>query len=160
MEKQLNIQRLIVNVDSSDVVSLISSPSSTNRLTHPLVAECRGILQAFHQVRIGHCFRMANLAADSLARMGSLQQEAFVYYIAPPMFMLDVLFFDSASSSTPSVTAETETLVMLELSTLVALFFFNIPILQEAPTRLGGCYTGVRRRVRPSTPLPACRCCV
>lgn len=46
-----------------------------------------------------------------------------MYYIAPPMFMLDVLFFDSVSISAPSVTAEIETLVMLELSTLVALFF-------------------------------------
>jgi len=33
MAKQLNIHSLIVNMDSSDVVNLISSPASTNRLT-------------------------------------------------------------------------------------------------------------------------------
>ena len=46
--------------------------------------------------------------------MGSLQQEAFVYYITPPLFMLDILFFDSASSSTSNVTTVTETSVTAE----------------------------------------------
>ena len=73
MAKQLNIHSLIVNVDSSDVVNLISSLASTNRLTQTSVAECRDTLQAFHQVRLNHCFREANQTADSLARTGSSQ---------------------------------------------------------------------------------------
>jgi len=48
MAKHLNIHSLIVNVDSFDVVNLISSLASTNRLTQPLVAECKDTLQAFH----------------------------------------------------------------------------------------------------------------
>ena len=61
-----------------------------------------------------HYYREANQTANSLAKMGSLQQEAFVYYITPPLFMLDILFFDSASSSTSNVTTVTETSVTVE----------------------------------------------
>ena len=61
-----------------------------------------------------HCYGEANQAADSPAKMGSLQQEALVYYITPPLFMLDVLFFDSASSSDSNVTTVTETSVTVE----------------------------------------------
>ncbi|KAK9995840.1 hypothetical protein SO802_020526 [Lithocarpus litseifolius] len=114
MAQQLNIQSLIVNVDSSDVVTLISSPTSTNRLTQPLVAECRDTLQAFHQVQLNHCFREANQAADSLARMGCSRQEAFVFYFMPPLFMLDVLSSDNANSSPSNVSAASETIVMAE----------------------------------------------
>ena len=60
MARQFNIHNLIVNVDSSDVVKLITSSSSTNRLTRPLVTECRDILQIFHQVQLTHCYREAN----------------------------------------------------------------------------------------------------
>ena len=71
MAKQFNIHNLIVNVDSFDIVKLITS-SSTNRLTQPLEAECRDVFQAFHQVQLTHCYREANQAADSFAKMGSL----------------------------------------------------------------------------------------
>ena len=62
MAKPLNIHNLVVNVDSSDVVRLITSLSS--RLTQPLVAKCSDILQAFHWVQLTHCFKEANQAAD------------------------------------------------------------------------------------------------
>ena len=52
--------------------------------------------------------------ADSLAKMGSLQQEAFVYYITPLLFMLDVLFFDCASRNASNVITVTETSVTVE----------------------------------------------
>ncbi|KAL0000725.1 hypothetical protein SO802_014506 [Lithocarpus litseifolius] len=112
--KTFELHNLIVNVDSSDVVNLISSAASTNRLTQPLVVECRNTLQAFHQVWLNHCFKEANQAVDSLARMGSSRQEAFVYYITPPMFMLDILSFDNTNSSASNVNAMTETFVVTE----------------------------------------------
>ena len=37
-----------------------------------------------------------------------------MYYIMPPMFMLDILSFDNANSSTSNVNAATETIVMIE----------------------------------------------
>ena len=66
MARQLNIYYLIVNLDSYDVVKLFPSSSSSNRLTWPLVVECRDILQVFQQVQLSHCYREANHAVDLL----------------------------------------------------------------------------------------------
>lgn len=68
--KKLNIHNLIINVDSTEAIKLLSSPSCSNRLTQPLVNDCRDTLQAFQQVHLLHCFREANRAADSLAKIG------------------------------------------------------------------------------------------
>nr|POE82088.1 putative ribonuclease h protein [Quercus suber] len=114
MARQLNIYYLIVSVDSSDVVKLFSSSSSTNRLTWPLVAECRDILQAFQQVQLSHCFREANHAADLLAKIGSSQWEDFVYYVTPPFSLLDVLAFECASDNAPNVSINTEAIVSFD----------------------------------------------
>ena len=48
MTKSLRIEKLIVNVDATDIISLVSNSNSTNRLTWPLVADCMAILQTFH----------------------------------------------------------------------------------------------------------------
>ena len=37
-----------------------------------------------------------------------------MYYITPPMFVLDILSFDNANSSVPNVNVATETFVMIE----------------------------------------------
>ena len=37
-----------------------------------------------------------------------------MYYITPPMFMLDILSIDNANCSTPNVNTATETFVMTE----------------------------------------------
>lgn len=100
-------------MDSSDVVKLITSSSSTNRLTQPLVTECRDILQSFWQVQLSPCYREANQAADLLAKMGSSQREDFVYYVTPPLTLLDVLAFDCASGSAPNVSVS-ETVVSFD----------------------------------------------
>ena len=44
MAKNLNIQKLIINVDSIEVVNLITFNCIINRLMQPLVAECKAIL--------------------------------------------------------------------------------------------------------------------
>ena len=114
MARQLNIYYLIVNVDSFDVVKLFSSSSSTNRLTWPLVAECKDILQAFEQVRLSHCYRKANHVVNLLAKIGSSQHEDFVYYVTPPFSLLDVLTFDCANDSAPNVSVNPETTVFFD----------------------------------------------
>lgn len=40
MARSLGIQKIIVNVDASDINSLVSSSNSVNRLTQPPVADC------------------------------------------------------------------------------------------------------------------------
>ena len=54
--------------------------------------------------------------------MGSSQREDFVYYVTPPLTLLDVLFFDSASGSTPNVTIISETFVSFDTHFLAGLF--------------------------------------
>ena len=46
--------------------------------------------------------------------MGSSQREDFVYHVTPPLTLLDVLFFDSASGSAPNVTIISETFVSFD----------------------------------------------
>lgn len=41
MAKNLHMHNLIINVDSVEAVKLLSSSSNSNRLTHPLVNDCR-----------------------------------------------------------------------------------------------------------------------
>ena len=48
-----------------------------------------------------HCYRVANKAANSLAKMGRLQEERFVYFVTPLPSILDVFAFDSSISSLP-----------------------------------------------------------
>ena len=40
MARSLGIQKIIVNVDASDINSLVFSSNSVNRLTQPPVADC------------------------------------------------------------------------------------------------------------------------
>ena len=76
--------------------------------------DLKSIIPTTKSLASNHCYKEANQTADFLSKMGSLQQEAFVYYITPPLFMLDVLFFDSTCSSTSNVTTITETSVTVE----------------------------------------------
>ncbi|KAK7859306.1 hypothetical protein CFP56_006808 [Quercus suber] len=45
------------------VINLFSKPSYTNRLTQPIVNDCRNMLQAFQEYRMQHYFRETNRAA-------------------------------------------------------------------------------------------------
>lgn len=68
----------------------------------------QGILQAFHQVHLNHCYRETNQAADSLAfRWVACSRRLLFINVTPPLSMLNVLSFDSASRSAPNVTTET-----------------------------------------------------
>ncbi|KAL0015728.1 hypothetical protein SO802_002797 [Lithocarpus litseifolius] len=82
--KNLHIHNLIINMDSAEAIKLLSSSSNSNRLTPPLVNDCRATLQAFTQVQLTHCYREANGAANSLAKIGCAQLECFVSFVTPP----------------------------------------------------------------------------
>ena len=105
-------------MDSSDVVKLFSSSSSSNRLTWPLVAECRDILQVFRQVQLSHYYREANHATDILAKIGSSQRKDFVYYVTPPFSLLDVLASDCVSDNAPNISVNSEVAVSFDTHSL------------------------------------------
>ena len=69
--KNLNISKLVINVDATEVISLFSKPSSDNRLTQPIVDDCKNMLQVFQEYHMQHCFRETNKVADLLAKLGS-----------------------------------------------------------------------------------------
>ena len=48
MAKNLHIHNLIINVDSTKAIKLISSPPNSDRLTQPLVNDCGDTLQVFN----------------------------------------------------------------------------------------------------------------
>ena len=95
MVKSLNTNKLIINVDASKVINLFSKPSYANRLTQPIVDNCRNMLQAIQEFRMQHCFRKTNKTADLLAKLGYCQIESFVSYVTPPLVVLEALAYDS-----------------------------------------------------------------
>ncbi|KAK9999743.1 hypothetical protein SO802_019346 [Lithocarpus litseifolius] len=60
MAKNLNITKLVINVDAAKVISLFSKPSFDNRLTQPIVDDCRNMLQAFQEYHMQHVLLQGN----------------------------------------------------------------------------------------------------
>ena len=94
MAKNLNIAKLVINVDAAEVISLFSKPSSDNQLTQPIVADCRNMLQVFQEYHMQHCFRETNKVADLLAKLGRGQSEPFISYVTPPFVVMKALSID------------------------------------------------------------------
>ena len=98
MAKNLNISKFVINVNATEVISLFSKPSSDNRLTQPIVDDCRNMLQVFQEYHMQHCFRETNKVADLLAKLGCGQSESFISYVTPPFVVMEALSFDCISA--------------------------------------------------------------
>ena len=105
MASNLNIEKLIIHMDASEVINLLSKPFSTNQLTQPIVTDCRSILQVFQEYRVQHCYRETNRAADLLANMGRCQDVQFISFVNPPFAVLEALEYDSIDVNRPSRTS-------------------------------------------------------
>ena len=105
MALNLNIDKLIIHVDASEVINLLSKPYNTNRLTQPIVTDCRSMLQAFQEYRMQHCYRETNRVADLLANMGRCQDVQFISFVNPPFAVLEALEYDSNDVNRPSRTS-------------------------------------------------------
>ena len=88
-------KKLIINVDALEVINLLSNAKATNRLTQPIVDNCRNILQAFQEVHLQHCYKETNKVADFLAKLGHRQSDPFVYYVTPPFGIMEALSDDT-----------------------------------------------------------------
>ena len=104
MASNLNIDKLIINVDASEVINLLSKPDNINRLTQPIVTDCRSMLQVFQEYRVQHCYRETNRAADLLANIGHCQDKPFISFVNPPFVVLEALEYDSNDVTGPSRT--------------------------------------------------------
>ena len=96
MARNIHVEeKLIINVDALEVINLLSNAKATNRLSQPIVDDCRNILQAFQEVHLQHCYRETNKVADFLAKLGHRQSDPFVYYVTPPFGILEALSNDA-----------------------------------------------------------------
>ncbi|KAL0004547.1 hypothetical protein SO802_012108 [Lithocarpus litseifolius] len=78
--KNLNIQCLVVELDTSMIVDALTKPEYANNIIPPILDDCRQLLTHFQQVQIRHCFRQANRCIDMMARKGAEQQLDFCVF--------------------------------------------------------------------------------
>ena len=99
MARNIHVEeKLIINVDALEVINLLSNAKATNRLSQPIVDDCRNILQPFQEVHLQHCYRETNKVTDFLAKLGHRQSDPFVYYVTPPfgiMVLMEALSDDT-----------------------------------------------------------------
>ena len=70
LAKAGGITNLNIECDALEAVKLLSNNLVSNMLFNSILNECRNSLQTFHEVKIQHCYREANKAADHLAKVG------------------------------------------------------------------------------------------
>ncbi|KAK7829755.1 piezo-type mechanosensitive ion channel like protein [Quercus suber] len=68
----LSLQAVVVEVDASVAVSLLSQDVQTNGEFSSLIDDCRNLMKSIHQVQLKHCFREANRCADAIAKFDKM----------------------------------------------------------------------------------------
>nr|POE76911.1 hypothetical protein CFP56_26305 [Quercus suber] len=82
LAKAAGITNLIIECDALEAVKLLSNNSVSNMLFNSILNERRNSLQTFHEVKIQHCYREANKAADHLAKAAINPPP--LSYVSPP----------------------------------------------------------------------------
>ena len=93
MAVSLNYQPLIVELDSSDVIAMLTSHTSFHHC-NVLLNDCRWLLSRLQIIEVRHVFREGNQVADSLANLGCLADSSFRSFVTPPSEILPLLQFD------------------------------------------------------------------
>ena len=73
LAKNLNIQKLIIEVDALTVANFFTAANTRVDLSHPysaIIVDCRYLLQHFEEAYINHAHREGNHCADLLAKEG------------------------------------------------------------------------------------------
>jgi hypothetical protein len=89
MVKNLNISKLLVEMDSQVAVELVwGRYSSTNMELTPILIDCRQLVQSFEECSGAHIYREANFCADAMASLGISIRDFFEYFDDPPREVL------------------------------------------------------------------------
>ena len=88
--KNLNIQCLVVELDASMIVNVLTKLDYANNIISPSLDDCKQMLTQFQQVQIRHFFRQANCCADMMARKGAEQQLDYCAFYSPPVDVLEI----------------------------------------------------------------------
>lgn len=90
LAKNLNIHKLVIEVDASTVANFFSNTNTSVDSSHPysaLIIDCRYLLQHFEDAHVNHVHREGNHCADILAKEGINSLSDFVIHPAPlPIF--------------------------------------------------------------------------
>ena len=105
LARNLNIRKLLVEVNASVVANFFSADYSMQDTTHPFSAitiDCRFLLSLFEEVHLKHIHREGNQCADLLAKEGHRSHLDFVIHPHPPDCIKYQLMVDSWVLFTPA----------------------------------------------------------
>ena len=91
---QLRLPAVVVEFDAQAIANILCSFNSYNGDLCPLVDDYREVLGQIPQIKMLHCFRKANFCADAMAKLGSMLEQDFILFTAPPPLLFSLLEFD------------------------------------------------------------------
>lgn len=104
LAKSSNFPKLIINMDSQVVVSKIMSPLRQGEAYFNIIRECQHLMQdPSWTVKLSHCYRESNKAADAMANLGVTQSMQLVEYSSSPLCVFPILFEDTSDVAWPRV---------------------------------------------------------
>ncbi|GKE97584.1 non-LTR retroelement reverse transcriptase, partial [Tanacetum coccineum] len=84
MARDVGIRKLLIKVNSQVVVHLMEGKIIRHSPAFYIVKKCRNLLKSLDwKVKLEHCYREANRAADSLANHGCEQEERLCMFDSP-----------------------------------------------------------------------------
>lgn len=89
--RELNVQKIHMELDSQSVVQMINSSSRNMSSAGPWIEEIKDSLKSFSEAKVAWVRRSANAAAHKLARVGVGDELCKVWFLVPPEFILDVI---------------------------------------------------------------------
>uniref|UniRef100_A0A2N9IHI9 Reverse transcriptase domain-containing protein n=1 Tax=Fagus sylvatica TaxID=28930 RepID=A0A2N9IHI9_FAGSY len=104
LAQELNIKRLIIELDAKAILDLVQTANLTSLSYHPygaLISDCRSLIQAFEETRLQHTYREGNATADLLAKAGASLFCPFVVFDHPPLFIVSQILADSQGVQYP-----------------------------------------------------------
>ncbi|XP_073360573.1 uncharacterized protein [Aegilops tauschii subsp. strangulata] len=94
MARELNVDRIHVELDCQALAKMIMSPEKNFSLVGPWVEEVKKSLGEFMDFKVGWVRRSANSIAHKLTRVGVGEERCQVWTGVPPGFILDVVSDD------------------------------------------------------------------
>ena len=82
---QMNLNGVIIELDSKALVDAIINPCYANSVISPLFDDCKILASRIPRLCFRHIYREANMCADRLAKLGLHQSLDFVIHSSPPV---------------------------------------------------------------------------
>ncbi|PWA90722.1 non-LTR retroelement reverse transcriptase [Artemisia annua] len=104
MARDVGIRKLIIKLDSEVVVRLMEGETIHHSPAFYSVQTCRDLLRSSGwEVKLEHCYRESNIAADWLANHGCEQEERLCMFDSPPPELGSIILEDVKGVAWPRV---------------------------------------------------------